>query len=466
MTNSSSRPRLLDHQAGDIDWIGRVKRGLLGNEPGTGKSRSAIEAFDGGKNLVIAPSLVIESGNWSDQLEAWSDFPERWTVAPYSMLNDRVGTPKGGTKPVSRLRPEFKGDWDAVVVDEAHYTKGRTTSWTWATQQIASRSDALLEMTGTPIPNWAPEMFTLLQAIWPQESKPKGQFGSYWRWAEEWFVTLPSRHHAHAKVVGDLLACRKECLLRPPYDPCEHYFEFARANLGDRFRRILRDDCLDLPPLTEAEVYTRMDTDQARMYREMKRDFGTTVDGDEIVTWSQGSKNTALDRLTTSPWTLNPKGPARGGKFERLRYDLESRARPTLVVAHYRTSVEGCADIARQVGARAAYVHGGLTKKDAGQRIRDFKEGRLDVLAGSLEMVSEGLNLTRADMTIFVEKSYKPSRNTQALYRTHRMGQANPVTALDYITPNTVDSKKRALLAVKTDRQMRMMTAAQFKELL
>ena len=45
------------------------------------------------------------------------------------------------------------------------------------------------------------------------------------------------------------------------------------------------------------------------------------------------------------------------------------------------------------------------------------------------------------------------------------MGQTRPVTIRDYMCPKTVDERKRALLAVKTDRQMRLMTAAQFLDL-
>src|SRR5690606_36501749 len=96
---------------GDIEWIRRVRRGLLGNEPGTGKSRSAIEAFDGGNNLVIAPALVIEGGTWADEIAKWSDHPENWTVVSYSQLNVRdgnrllnVGT---ANKPKYVVKPEF-----------------------------------------------------------------------------------------------------------------------------------------------------------------------------------------------------------------------------------------------------------------------------------------------------------------------------------------------------------------------
>lgn len=457
---------LAKHQEEGIAWIHRVKRGLLGDEPGLGKSRVAIEAFnDLDRVLVIAPSMVISGGTWTDELAKWAKHPERFTVAPYSMLNARVKTGAKGTKPVKQLRPEFQGYWDAVIVDEAHYTKGRSTSWTWAVEEIAKNSGYVLEMTGTPMPNWAHELYTLLRVIWPDQAKPGALFGSFWRWAEEWFQVSPSPFSSTGQVIGGLRKCDRECSKKSPLDPCEHFEDFSRRNLGDRFLRRLRDECLDLPELTQQVIRVEMNTSQKRLYRELKTELITTTDsGQELVAWTNGSKQVMLDRLTTSDWMLDPKGEApTGGKFDQLRFDLENRSRPTLVLAHYRQTVEACVEVARSLKLSAAAVHGGVSEALKSQAIADFKAGRLDVLVGSLETLAEGLTLTVADMAIFVEMSYKPSRNEQARYRVHRMGQTRPVTIKEYVTVGTIDERKRVLLAQKTDQQMRVLSAADFR---
>lgn len=470
-SSSELELELADHQRANCAWIGRVRRGLLADEPGLGKSASAIRAFDGGRVLVVAPSMVIVGGTWSDELHRWAVHPERFVVTNYQGLNQRIRTGNGtGSRPTDQVKPEFLGDWDAVIVDEAHYIKGRKTSWTLAVEQIAKRSDAFLAMTGTPIPNWAHELYTLLRNIYPDEAKRgTGKFGGYWRWVGEWFDVSPSQFSSTGKVIGELLACTVRCFDRPATDPCEHYYDFVRANLGDRFMRHLRDDVLDLPPLLgPQEILTPMDTDQARMYRELKKDYLThNADKDEVIAWTPGARNVLLDRLTTSPWFLGDKStPPGGGKLERLRFDLSSRSRPTLVLAHYRETVEACAMVASSTGATARFIHGGVSNSEKSRIVTDFKAGKVDVLVGSLETLAEGLTLTQADMAIFVEKSYKPSRNEQALRRIHRMGQTRTTTAIEYVTPNTVDQHKRELLATKNDRTMRVLTAAQFGQIL
>lgn len=460
---------LANHQTEAINWISSVERGLLGDEPGLGKSRVAIESFGSADRvLVVAPSMVISGGTWSEELDKWASDPSRFTIAPYSMLNARARTASGGTSPIKQLRPEFQGNWDALIVDEAHYTKGRKTSWTWAVEEVAKRSDFVLEMTGTPMPNWANELFTLLRVIWPAEARPGGLYGSFWRWAGEWFKISQSPFSKTGQVIGGLRGCSAECARRSPLDPCEHFAEFTAKNLGNRFLRRLRDDCLDLPPITTQTVKLQMNPTQKRLYQELRKDLMTTTDsGIELVAWTNGSKQVMLDKLTTSDWLLDPKTERpSGGKFEQLRFDLESRSRPTLVLAHYRQTVEACADLAASIGATAAYVHGGVSDQNKAKAIEDFKAGRLDVLVGSLETLAEGLTLTVADMAIFVEVSYKPSRNEQAKYRIHRLGQTRPVTIKEYLTEGTVDERKRKLLAEKTDQQLRVLTAAQFKELI
>ena len=467
----TDRQPLLEHQVGDIAHIHAHQRAFLGNDMGTGKSRSAITALDGTRTLVVAPSMVLESGNWTEQTELWANHPDRFIQIPYTKLNKRIGTGRGsGSRPIEVLSDLVKEQqFEALVLDEAHYIKGRGTSWSWAALELAHRDLAhVVLMTGTPIPNWANETFNLLKALHPAtDSQPGQKFGSYWRWAEEWFDCTPTQYSGGNKVAKELLACSPACLKRPASDPCSHYGEFIRANFGDLWRRVVRDDA-DLPPKTETNVMVPLSAAERAMYRKMKKDFSVNVDGKLVLAWNRGSQNVTMDRMLTSPWLLNPSGKPRGGKLDRLKYDLENRSNPVMVLAHYRDSVEACAAVAESVGARAAYAHGG-NKAAAAKAVQDFKAGKLDVLVGSLELVAEGLNLTVADTVIFVEQSYKPSRNQQAARRVYRMGQTRPVTILRYLATGpgvNLDLKKQELLDTKTDRQMRYMMGAEFLAML
>lgn len=474
-----SLPELKVHQREGIDWIQTVRRGLLADEPGLGKTRQAIEAFDGGRNLVVAPKLVIEGGTWDDEIRKWSATPENWTVVPYTQLNARKYTGKhvSATRPVNALRPEFRGKrnfWDAVIMDEVHYVKGRDSVYSKVAIQLARNCHDFLAMTGTPFPNWSHEIYNILRMIEPEEGKQGmgGKYSSYWDWAENWFDCSPTKWSKGFPVAGEMLGCAaspkqlKECLSRPASDPCEHYLEFARVNLDGKYLRRWREDCLDLPPITDTDVLSPMDAKTKRVYAGLKNDFYARYEGQEVVAWTSGSQHVQMHKLTTSPWLLNPVGEPRGGKLDLLRFDLQSRTRPTLVFAHYKDSVEACALVASSLGASVGIVHGGIPERQRVDAFTSFKSGNLDVLVGSLETLSEGHTLVAADMALFVEESFKPYRNEQAKNRVYRMGQERPVTIRRYLCPHSLDSRKRRLLMMKTDRQMRTLTAAEMMEIL
>lgn len=447
---------MMKHQRDDVVWGKMVRKGLLANEPGLGKTRSAIHITEGANTLVIAPAMLINSGTWTDEINRWSPDPSLYTLVSYTSINAR-----NGNKILPQRKPEYRGPWDAVILDEAHYIKGRDTSWTKAALDCTKEADIVLPMTGTPIPNWSHELFTILQAINPHETAPGKRFGSFWRWAEEWFDCSPTRFSKGMPVAGELLNCTPSCLLRPTHKPCRHYMAFTEANLDVQYRRVWREDALDLPPYTEQQVRTPMEPKQKAAYNALKKNFAATVEGHEVLAWSQGAQNVLLDKCTVSDWMLHQDGEPRGGKFEQLRADLDSRSRPTLVLAHYKDVVAACARVAESTGARSAYISGATTPAQDAAAIREFKAGKIDVLVGSLEKVAEGLTLTEADMAIFVEMSYKPYRNEQAKFRIYRVGQTRPVTMRYYMTPYSIDEGKRTLLETKTDRQMRYLTAAE-----
>lgn len=475
---------LRPYQSAGIDFLRDKGRALLADEPGLGKTQQLLRASEG-RTLILAPAMIHNGKTWETEIEKAGLDPDRFTMAAYTSLCDRESYIQDGCacktdrrphnewqapqlysgkckrmahRVVERPRPEFKGPWDTIIADEAHYLKGRGTSWTKVLRQMSRRAGRIYLATGTPISNYAQELFTSLQLLYPERAKGGGDLGSYWRWIEQWFFTSKSHFSEHTPLIGDLLACHvaKTCAGRPATDPCEHYREFFQANLGDRYMQRLRSDVLtDLPPLTEQTVECPMTPKQARQYKSMKKEcLAENQDGEMVVAWSKSAAHLRCDQIATGLGILTGTGEE-SGKLERLRFDLEERFTPTLVVAHYRASVEAAAAVARSLGKTVAVIHGGVGEKERGEAVQRFQRGEIQVLVGSLETISEGLTLTAADLVIFLEKSWKPSRNEQALRRIHRLGQDRPCLALDYVTPDTVDVGKRELLQSKTDQQMR-----------
>lgn len=420
--------------------------------------------------------MVIDSGTWATEIAKWAPGLDV-TVTAYSRLNQRVLKVDKQRQPVlsktgqkiwvmsDRIPEELDRSWGSQIYDEAHYLKGRDTTWTGAVQQLARMSGQVHQASGTPMPNWAQELFVSLQLMYPEHAVRGGPLGSYWRWAARWFDCSPTRFSNGNPTVGSMLGCDEACQARPVTEPCEHYQQFADANLGDRFLQRYRDDVLtDLPPLTEQTVLTPMKPAQAKVYKALKRDFvAWTEEGHEVVAWNDAALNVKLAKVCVGLEVLT--GERGSGKLEQLRADLEGRSRPTLVLAHFKDSLQAAAAVTRDLGASVAVVDGTTSRPARRSAVEAFQGGSLDVIVGSLAVIAEGLTLTAADMCIFLEKSYRPSTNQQAMRRIHRIGQDRPVTVRDYVTPGTVDERVRELLATKSDEQIRVLTAAQWRAL-
>lgn len=428
-----------------IPWLRSRSRAMLADEPGLGKSRQALLASEG-QTLVVAPAMIVEAGVWQDEHDLWT--PELdLTIATYSNLCARKQDKNGRwTVPTQLPRPEYAGEWDTVIFDEAHYLKTRQTRWSLAAQRL--RHQSLYLLTGTPIPNWAHELYVPIKMLHDRNDR---RFSSYWRWVAQWFEVEQNYRSAskHARLVGELL---------------EHHTwdEFAEYNLDGVYLRRKRADVLkDLPPTTEVTYEVLMEPKQARAYRELKRDYVTWLeDGTEIAAWSKAGQLIKLAQCSTGLEVITPD-VCGSGKY-RLMCELMSdrQGSPTVVCSLFRATARAAQTHLERMGFSVVTLTGATPKAARRDAVRDFQDGRYDVLVGTIEAMGEGLTLTAADTMIFLERSFRPSKNEQMMWRCNRIGQTRPVTVIHLITPKSVDSNMLKLLQTKTDHQMEALSAA------
>lgn len=458
--------QLYPYQQEGVEFLRSRTHAYLGDDMGLGKSVQLIRASQG-KTLVVAPAMLIDSGNWQNEIDRWADDPSRFTLTAYTRLPGR-----NGSRMSNQPRPEFDQDWDTVVFDEAHYLKNRNAIRTQVAKRITRRAKRVYLASGTPIPNWAHELFVPFQMLHPDEDRAGMTYGSYWNWVEKWFRVSNSPFSRGALEIGKLIGCTRECSKRPVDDPCDHYLRFARENFRGTMIRRLRDEVLDdLPDLHHQRVPVAMTTKQWKAYRDIREECIAGAAGSELVAWSAASQHTYLDQITTSLGMLSEDPLRDSGKFERLAMDLENRTHPTVVVGHFKATVDGVAQVAQKLGKTCGVIHGMTPKATREQVVRDFQAGKIDVLAGTYDTISEGLTLTAADLMILVEISYKAARNQQVIRRIHRIGQERKCMVLEYYATGTkgqktLDSAKRDLVDRKILGAGHALSAATLKEIL
>lgn len=453
MTELAQRP----YQREGTGFLRERGRAILADEAGLGKTNQLLLGAEG-RTLVVSPAMLedvwigLDSSDPGEAIRWRPDLIEQgmltWTS--YSSLCARGPDKQGrNTKVLPRPAADVKGHWDTIIFDEAHYLKGRKTNWTMAATRL--KADRVFMATGTPLVNWAYEIFMPLCLLYPEATKPGQWLGSYWRWVERWFSTTPSEHGGpHSRDIGDL-----------------HFGysweDFAEGNqLQGRWLRRWRDDVLaDLPPLTQQVIEVKMTPAQEQVYKRLKKELYARIEetGHEIVSWSKSGVWVKLMKLCTGIEVEDPDYSGQGAKIATVVELIRERTHPTLVFCAFRASAERTADALRGVGKRVGVISGYYSMADRKSVARDFRAGRYDALVGTLGTISEGLTLTAADTCIFLERDPRPSKNEQALRRIHRYGQDRPCLSIDLVTAGTVDSNIRELLATKTDQQMAAMKA-------
>lgn len=441
---------LRGYQQAGVDFLRSAKRAILADEMGVGKTPQLIRAAEG-DTLVVAPPALHR--NWRRELDVWGRTGSLFVLSSYHGLVDM--SRKDGHGHVAGVpKAQWRGPWDTVIFDEAHHLKGRNTGYANAGVKLAGSAERVYLATGTPVRNWAHELFQLLRALYPGDPR----FSSYWRWVDRWFsVEEQVRYLGKRKVTNKSVGALRSITT---------WERFVEDNglPGHWLRRELDDPEVDieLPPMQSITVPVTMGKHQANVYRSMEKSFFAEWDGQAIISTSTGSQWANLMRLSSGVG-FHPDfdTTAASAKLDAMGDLIEGHQGPFLVFAWYHESVEVLAHWFHHRGYRTGFAHGGYSTSSNADVIDGFQQGELDVLVGSYAVLGEGHTLTVADKAIMFETSMVPAHVDQAVKRIHRFGQTRQCTVWTLVTAGTLDEYYvNRVLPAKRGQSEAVITAA------
>ena len=131
---------------------------------------------------------------------------------------------------------------------------------------------------------------------------------------------------------------------------------------------------------------------------------------------------------------------------EHLRYVAASGHR-ALVFSQFTGFLRLVRERLDAEGIPNCYLDG--STKDRAAEIRRFSEGTAPAFLISLKAGGFGLNLTEADYCFLLDPWWNPATETQAIDRTHRIGQTRNVMVYRLIAKDTIEEKVMAMKARK-----------------
>jgi hypothetical protein len=426
---------------------------LLADEPGLGKTAQALlaaEAANAYPLVVVVPNVV--KTNWAREAAQWT--PRRpvtvvqgsgeavdgfadIVVLNYEVLDRHVGW-------LSDFG--FRG----MVVDEAHFIKNKSSQRSQhvlaLSDRIRSRTDQplLMALTGTPLINDIDDFRAIWQFLgWIDDSKPLGPLMDA---LEDTGLTPadPRFHAAARQCVIDLGIVRRRKIDVAADIPARRIADLP-VELDDRAGRSIRAAERNLARRMVARYETAL----------ANRSAGAGAEGidRDLVRWVARSelKEAAAAEAGENVFTLMRRiGRAKAELAADYATQLARSAGKVVFFAKHVDVMDAAEETFARQGVRFSSIRGGQTPRVRQASVDAFvNDPDVAVAVCSLTAAGVGLNLQVASNIVLAELSWTNAEQTQAIDRSHRIGQAEPVTAWRIIAAQTIDSRIAGLIDEK-----------------
>jgi len=326
--------------------------------------------------------------------------------------------------------------WDMVIVDEAHRMKNHDAQWTRNIKKLRAANRHI--MTGTGFINNPAEVWSLLNFLYPNV------YTSYWKFRETFCEE--DDWSGYRKIVG----------LKPE---AEDQFREIIHSVGVR-RRML-ETFPDIPEPIETVVPIELNPTQQRMYDEIKADLAT-LDAEGVPLHSANVLSmlnrlrqicVATPKVTADYWNerdekrvievelVEPSAKLDAAMeiIEGLEWDSENRDQ-IVVFSNFRDPLELLKK--RLEKANIPYLHLRSEMNDSARYEMwhdTWPKKEHQVFLCTLAVGSESINLTSAHRAIFLDQSWSPKDNSQAIGRIFRPGQTGAAQVIYIRAEGTVD---------------------------
>lgn len=436
---------LRDYQKAGISWFYFLRKyrfaGILADDMGLGKTIQTLILLQlakiaGKPSVVICPKTLLY--NWKAEAEKFTPelkvlvidgFPvERKKMVKEAKQYDLIIMGYATLQKDEELYKEQGIVFNYAVLDEAQFIKNYATKNAQVVKKI--NADYRLALTGTPLENSVSEIWSIFDFLMP------GFLGSYKSFAKKF--------HEPIMKGGDsetLTALRKkiECFM---------------------LRRTKAEVLKELPPKVEQISHCHLGKDQNLLYQEIlsrvKKEIFETVEekGFNKSRIHILAGLTKLRQVCNHPVLLlkdkdyTKYESAKLEMFNELIEEVVENKKKVLVFSQFTEMLNILAEELKKKRIRYSFLSG--KTKNRHELVTQFNEDpSLSVFLISLKAGGTGLNLTSADNVIIFDPWWNPSVESQAIDRTHRIGQKNSVNVYRLITFGTIEEKIVALQAKK-----------------
>ena len=210
--------------------------------------------------------------------------------------------------------------------------------------------------------------------------------------------------------------------------------------------RVLKEDCLDLPPKNFTKRHIVLTHDQRKIYDQMKKAAMAILNGKVTSTMTVLTQLMRLHQITCGHFTADD-GTTQlipNNRVTELMNVLSETEGKAIIWANYQRDVNQIIkNIVKEYGPGSVVDYYGLTpQEDRQDNIRKFQnDDKCRFIVGTPQTGGYGITLTQANTVVYYSNGYDLEKRLQSEDRAHRIGQKKTVTYVDLIAEDTVDEK-------------------------
>ena len=408
----SHRPPM-EHQKEAIEKLVKNKKFILADDMGLGKTTSTIVAAleTGAKKILIVCPASLKL-NWEREIANYSDrtvfiaegkkFSDEhdFVIINYDILKNFHDLKE---KDDSEL---MRANFDLVIMDEAHMISNPQAQRTKIANDIASKSNRVWLLSGTPMTSRPMNYYNLLHLV---DSPVAMNWMAYAkRYCNGFQFTVGKRKVWNVTGASNL--------------------DELRERTSTHILRRLKEEVLDLPEKIITPVYLRL---KSKDYEELMGEYFDWYDANPEESSSltiQFSKLMKVRKVIAQEKINNTI---------ELAENIIEQGKKVIIFTNFTDTLN---IIYNHFGKQAVYLDGSCSKFHRQNAVDEFQTNdKIKVFVGNLKAAGVGITLTSAEAVIMNDLSFVPAEHSQAEDRSHRIGQKNSTSVYYPLFENTIE---------------------------
>mgnify|MGYP003624585625 FL=1 len=211
--------------------------------------------------------------------------------------------------------------------------------------------------------------------------------------------------------------------------------------------RVLKEDCLDLPPKVFTTRIVELSTEQKEQYVMMKQAAIAEHKGKLMSSATALTTLLRLHQITCGTFKADDGTvtPIKNNRITALMDCLAEIEGKAIIWATYREDLKNIVTALKKAYGEASTVeyHGGVDATLRQDNIAQFQDvkGPTRFFVGNAQTGGYGITLTAANTVIYYSNNYDLEKRLQSEDRAHRIGQTGSVTYVDLVAEKTIDER-------------------------